>query len=112
MDQPSFQYYNQDTMYHWIETMANLGPRRAGSPAGHKCEEFLLGKLRDFGLENIRKEPINVESWECTDCSLDIFNGTGYQNVAAQWIPYCAFTPEEDLEATGLCRSVQIISGE
>jgi len=99
MDQPSFHQFNQDSMYQWIEDMANMGPRRAGSQAGLQCEDYLIKKLTDFGLENIQKEPIPVESWECHNHSLDVYNGTGYQNIAAQWLPYCAFTSGQGLEA-------------
>jgi len=86
-------------MFNWIEDMANMGARRAGSKAGHMCEEYLFEKLTGFGLDSVKKEAIPVESWECSNHSFDVFTGNDYQNIAAQWIPYCAFTPDEGIEA-------------
>lgn len=76
-------------MMGWVRELAGCGARRAGSPAGHAAEEWLADRLRSFGLTDVRKEPIPVEAWTADDVKLEV-NGRAF---AAQWIPYCQFTP-------------------
>jgi hypothetical protein len=86
-------------MFQWVKDMANLGPRRAGSEPGHRCENYLLEKLIEFGLKNVHKEQINVEYWEAQKSSVEIFDGTEFKMLPSQWIPYAAFTEENGIEA-------------
>ncbi|MBL0211919.1 MAG: M28 family peptidase [Holophagaceae bacterium] len=79
--------------------MASFGPRRAGSPAGLANEEYLLGKLREFGLCNIRKEAISVEYYEPGNSCLEIESEARYRPFDAQWIPHCRFTPPTGIES-------------
>jgi len=53
-------HFRSDYMMEWIETMASFGPRRAGSPANHQTEEFIIQLLQGFGVENVHKEPIQA----------------------------------------------------
>lgn len=99
MENKPDNHFNQETMFKWIEDMASLGPRKAGSKAGHQCENYLFDKLSEFGLKNIRKEEIPVGYWEAHDSSVEIFDGEGYKTLPSQWIPYTAFTDEKGIEA-------------
>ena len=55
MIEKSHDAFDRALMMEWIETMSGFGPRRTGSAAGLKNEDFLLEKLKDFGLENVHK---------------------------------------------------------
>ena len=85
-------------MMAWVRAMSGLGPRRAGSAAGHQCEDFLHDQLVGLGLTNVRKEPIAVEVWEPDEARLAVRDGATWRELPAQWIPHCAWTPP-DLEA-------------
>ena len=87
-------------MMGWIRDMASFGARRAGSPAGLANEDYLLGKLTEFGLGNIHKEPISVESFQPDKSLLEIDAGAGLKAFDAQWVPYCRFTPPEGIESS------------
>jgi len=99
MEKKSGNQFNSEVMFKWIEDMTNMGPRRAGSESGHQCENYLFDKLNEFGLQNVRKEKINVEYWEARSNSVAIFDGTEYRMLPSQWIPYAAFTGENGIEA-------------
>lgn len=86
-------------MMGWIREMASFGARRAGSPAGLANEDYLFGKLKEFGLCHIRKEPIPVECYQPEKSFVEIETGAGPKLFEAQWIPYCRFTPPEGLES-------------
>ncbi len=86
-------------MLGWIHEMISFGPRRAGSPAGLANEDYLIGKLKEFGLSNVHEEPIPVETFQPTQSRVEIATGAGRKTFNAQWIPYCCFTPAEGTEA-------------
>jgi hypothetical protein len=95
----SRDFVSDDTMFAWIREMTAWGPRRAGSEAGHKSEEYLLEKLKSFGIMNVSKETIPVEVCEIEKFLLEVNDGNGFKPLNAQWIPYCAFTPIAGLTA-------------
>lgn len=82
----------------WVKTMSGFGPRRAGSPAGLKNEDFLMEQLNNFGLENVHKEPIPIVYRETRKAVLEINKDEEFVPINAQWIPYSAYTPEEGVE--------------
>jgi stage V sporulation protein SpoVS len=87
-------------MMGWIREMSSFGARRAGSPAGLANEDYLIGKLKAFGLANIRKEPIPVEYFQPGKSLVEIGTDAGLKPFNAQWIPYCRFTPAEGIESS------------
>ncbi|UCH09754.1 MAG: hypothetical protein JSU61_11125, partial [Fidelibacterota bacterium] len=91
--------FNADEMFGWIQDQAELGPRRAGSPANHQAEEYLDSLLKEFGLSNVRKESIPVTYWEAETARLEVLVEGTYQAIPTFPIPYAAFTPDEGIEA-------------
>ncbi len=91
--------FDSTEMMGWIREMASFGARRAGSPAGLANEDYLIGRLQEFGLGNLRKEPIPVEYYQPGKSLVEIDTGAGFRPFDAQWIPYCRFTPAEGLES-------------
>lgn len=90
--------FDSDRIFASIERMADLGPRRPGSPADRECEELLARELAALGFE-VRLEPIPIVAWEAREAVLEVGDGSGLAPVEAQWIPYCAFTGERAIEA-------------
>jgi hypothetical protein len=90
--------FNASRMMDVVKELSGFGPRRAGSPADHQAEDYLFEKLKALGLEAVRKEPIPIVYRETQKASLELDDGSGFQAIPAQWIPYCAFTPEQGIE--------------
>ena len=88
-----------DEIFSWIETQARFGCRRPGSPAGLKNEVFLEAKLREFGLAEVRKEPIPITHHQATSWQLELKTSTDTTALDSFPIPYTAFTTEEGFEA-------------
>jgi hypothetical protein len=71
---------SNDKIYDWIRQVFAQGVRRPGYPADRWAEEFCLERLRDFGLENVRAEPVEFPYWEPHRWSLTVWgNGTDSQ---------------------------------
>jgi hypothetical protein len=100
MENISRNSFDRSLMMEWIRIMSGFGPRRAGSPAGKQNEDFLMGQLKDFGIENVRREPIPVAYRETQKAVLEMDEGEGFKPLEAQWIPYSAYTPEAGIEGS------------
>ena len=98
MENVTSNSFDKSLMMEWIESMSGFGPRRAGSPAGHKNEDFLMEQLRSFGLEAVHKEPIPIVYRETKKAILELDEGEGFKPLKAQWIPFSAYTPEQGIE--------------
>jgi len=98
MENISSNFFDSSLIMEWIKKMTSFGPRRAGSSAGHKNEDFLMEQLRDFGIENVHKEPIPIEYRETQKAVLEVDDGEGFKPIKAQWIPFSAYTPEKGIE--------------
>jgi hypothetical protein len=83
--------FSADEMFSWIERQAQMGARRPGTPAGHRNENFLEAQLKEFGLESVRKEPIEITCWEAQEATLEV----GGEKVESFPIPYSAFAEIE-----------------
>lgn len=80
--------FSREEILQWISIQASFGARRAGSLAGELNENFLMEKLSEFGLSNVRKEkiPVLYSEAQCWDLSI------GERKIDSYPIPYCAFT--------------------
>ncbi|MCX6328247.1 MAG: hypothetical protein NTZ85_01865, partial [Bacteroidia bacterium] len=90
--------FDKSMMMEWIKRMSGFGERRAGSPAGHKNEDFLMEQLKSFGLEAVHKEPIPIIYRETHKAILELDEGEGFKPLNAQWIPFSAYTPDQGIE--------------
>lgn len=71
---------SNDTIYGWIEQIFAQGVRRPGYPADRWAEQFCLERFREFGLENVRAEPVELPYWEPRRWSLRVWGeGAGAQ---------------------------------
>lgn len=51
-----------DEMMEWIEEITSFGIRRPGTAADLAVEDFVVDRFQDFGLSDIRKEPVPVNA--------------------------------------------------
>ena len=61
-----------------------LGFRTAGSDAEHKAADFLADQMKEIGLEDIEKVPVEVDKWQFNDASLTI-EGTDVDIMPASY---------------------------
>ena len=84
-------------MQNWIQEIVDLGIRRPGSPENHATEQYLVNKFEEFGLVDIKKEPIPLNYWAHRSTELSIAN-TG-KKIGSFSVPYTAWTSDEGLTA-------------
>lgn len=99
-DSMKFHLPKQEEVFGWVEDMYALGPRRPGTAADRKCEDYLVKKLKELGLKNVRKEAILIRVWEANKYELRVGEALDAVKPApAFYIPYTAFTPAKGVEA-------------
>lgn len=57
-------------MLGWIRRIVAFGTRRPGYPQSLQVEQWLESVFREFGLTDVRREPVSVNSWEPRTTSL------------------------------------------
>lgn len=62
----------EETIYAWIEEVFSHGVRRAGYAADRWAEEWCQEHFREFGLENVRTEPVELPYWEPKSATLTV----------------------------------------
>lgn len=60
-------------VYGWIQQVFSRGVRRPAYPADRWAEQFCLERYREFGLENVRLEPVELPYWEPHRWSLTVW---------------------------------------
>ncbi|MBI2924969.1 MAG: M28 family peptidase [Verrucomicrobia bacterium] len=85
-------------MLGWIRRIVGFGTRRPGYPQGLQVEGWLEGTFREFGLADVRREPVPVNYWEPAMTSLH-FTSAGIEFPAFP-IPYTDWTAPDGIEAT------------
>ena len=84
-------------MLSWIRRVVGFGTRRPGYPQSLAVEHWLEETLREFGLAEVRREPVPVNCWEPSMTSLAIADGAF--ELPCFPIPYTAWTATDGLEA-------------
>jgi len=88
---------SDDEIYDWIQQVFTQGVRRPGYPADLWTEQFCLERFREFGLENVRTEPVELPYWEPRRWSLTVWGeAPGAQqplDLACFPLPHSAPTP-------------------
>lgn len=87
-----------DEIFRWIEEMYSIGPRRAGTAGGHRCEDYLANALSEIGFSDIKKDPIPMRVWEAEDYALSLNSCGAREEIPSHYIPYTAFTGDDGVE--------------
>jgi hypothetical protein len=59
-------------MYAWLEELCETPHRCPGTPEGHRAERWVAEKLRAFGVEDVRQDPIPMTVWTSQRWSLEV----------------------------------------
>jgi hypothetical protein len=55
---------SRNDMVAWITEVVHHGVRRPGTEIGHRVEEWVASRFRYLGLEDVRREPLDVPVWQ------------------------------------------------
>lgn len=84
-------------MLGWIRQIVGFGTRRPGYPQSLQVEQWLETMLREFGLAEVRREPVPVNYWEPGTAALEFPKDVG--EFPCFPIPYTSWTPAAGIEA-------------
>jgi hypothetical protein len=86
-------------IYGWIEELCSTSHRRPGTPEGHRGEDYVEGKFQEFGLEGVRREPIELTVWDAREWGLRVHEGRETWDVPCFRVQNTAFTPGDGITA-------------
>jgi hypothetical protein len=84
-------------MLGWIRRIVGFGTRRPGYPQSLQVEQWLAARFREFGLAEVRCEPVPVNYWEPSVTTLAFPSCS--TEVPCFPIPYTAWSGTEGIEA-------------
>ncbi|MFW6074083.1 MAG: M28 family peptidase [Chloroflexota bacterium] len=83
-----------ETYRNLIQLCDDIGHRFGGSPSEQKAAEFLLEKMRSYGLHNVHLEEFPVYTWERGSCNLTV-TSPSTREITAICMPYNGTTTVE-----------------
>jgi len=84
-------------MLGWIRRIVGFGTRRPGYPQSLQVEQWLEAQFHEFGLTDVRAEPVPVNCWQPSATALEF--AAGAVELPCFPIPYTAWTSPEGVEA-------------
>ena len=110
-------------MLGWIRRLVGFGTRRPGYPQSLQVEQWLEAKLLEFGLTEVRREPVPVNYWEPSEATLTFpasaiegpcfpipyTDWTGAAGVEAQAVFVGEGSPEE-FNGVNLCGRIAVVN--
>jgi hypothetical protein len=83
---------NEAVLLDWITRIHAQGIRRPGYPADRWAEQMCREQFLQFGLENVRLEPVELPYWEAHAAVLRIEAGAQRFEIPCFPLPFCAPT--------------------
>jgi hypothetical protein len=81
----------QDEITGWVDTICIPENRRPGEAGDLKAEDYIYQKFTEFGLKDVKKEPVDLTLWRAESWSL----AAGDQEVPSFYVLNSGFTPQE-----------------
>lgn len=66
------RFPSTEEMFSWIEDLCQWGHRKTGTPESRKSAEYIAGKFREFGLEDVAIEKVPSMCMFVDKCELSI----------------------------------------
>ncbi len=82
----------KEDILSWIKTICDMGYRRPGSEGDRKVEDFLVQKIREFGISDIKKDDIEIPLWEPESWKLIIEIDDKKKEIPSFFMVYTEFT--------------------
>ncbi len=90
---------DSEKIFGWIEKLCESPHRRPGSVEDHRTAYYVARKFIEFGLEDVRIEPVPLDVWTAREWSLETDATGSWQPTPCFFGALSAFTPPEGLEA-------------
>jgi hypothetical protein len=81
----------QDEITGWIDTICIPENRRPGEAGDLKAEDYIYQKFTEFGLKDVKKEPVDFTIWRAESWSLSV----GDDEIPSFYVLNSGFTPKE-----------------
>ena len=63
---------DSNIIYSWIESLCSTPHRRPGTAENRQAENWIADRFREFGLENVKMDPVEMTVWEAKRWSLTV----------------------------------------
>jgi len=90
---------DSDTIFSWIEELCATPHRRAGTPEGLKGEDYVAEKFHEFGLEEVTRDPIDINVWSAVNWELSVQDDGRKVEIPSFRVTNTAFTGERGITA-------------
>ncbi|HWM68233.1 MAG TPA: M28 family peptidase [Steroidobacteraceae bacterium] len=96
---------SNEEVFGWVEDLYGLGRRdrygyrMPGTKSDHEAAHYLADKLRQFGLSDVRLEPVPIAVAFPDRWSLRLRAGGHAEELPCSFVRYCRYTPEEGVSA-------------
>jgi hypothetical protein len=82
---------SQDEITGWIDTICIPENRRPGEAGDLKAEDYIYQKFTEFGLKDVKKEPVDLTVWRAQSWSL----AAGDEEIPSFYVLNSGFTPAD-----------------
>ncbi len=82
-----------------LKKICSVPHRRIGTKEAHEIENFLESKFIELGVENVKKEPVNMINWVAKNWNLSILNKNGTIEIPCFYVLNTEFTDKDGLTA-------------
>jgi len=79
----------------WIDKLCEPANRRPGEPGDLQGENFIFNKFKEFGLQDVTKEPVTITVWRAKKWSLVV----GGEKIPCFYGLNTGFTPDTGITA-------------
>ena len=86
---------SSDKIFSWIEGICQTPHRRPGTAEDHKAEEWVINQFKEFGLEQITRDPISINVWQAEKWSLRVND----KEMPSFFVVNSGFTPSTGIIA-------------
>ena len=90
---------DRETMHAWLTEITAPEHRRAGSEGYHQGMDYIEARFKEFGLEQVTREPIDILVWEADKWSLTVQDEAGPVEVPCYYEWNTGFTGPQGLTA-------------
>jgi hypothetical protein len=82
-----------------LEYICKAPHRRIGTSNGHEIEDYLFKKFKEFGLESVKKEPLELIDWSAQNWKLTLHRGKEQIEIPCFYVLNTGFTNPSGITA-------------
>jgi hypothetical protein len=90
---------DSQTIYGWVADLCADDHREMGTPEGRRSEDYIADRFREFGLEQVTKEPLDITLWRARKWKLTVHDQGREIEIPSFYMSKTAFTGPEGITA-------------